>query len=198
MNNQEQQKGSETNPQARGLNDVPQEEQTRNVGDDEEAKSEHGEDVVSRAAMPSQWRAAQCVLTLKEQINAKAPNRSKLSDGVVGDQAHWLKGKASDHNPWVTEGSLGIVTAMDITNDPAGGCDANALAEAIRASRDARVKYIIWNRRIASSSSISGQPAWAWRPYTGANPHNKHVHISVLPEKSKYDSTVAWGIDVIA
>jgi hypothetical protein len=52
------------------------------------------------------------------------------------------------------------------------------------------VKYIIWNRRICNSKV---QP-WTWRPYTGTNPHNKHVHISVLPEKAKYDSRADWQL----
>ena len=88
--------------------------------------------------------------------------------------------------------TMGVVTALDITHDPAGGCDAGALAEAIRASRDPRVKYIIWNRQIASSSVVRGVPAWAWRPYLGRNPHSKHTHISVKPEKRRYDDTVDW------
>jgi hypothetical protein len=56
------------------------------------------------------------------------------------------------------------------------------------------VKYIIWNRRIASSSPINGAAAWDWRPYTGANPHDKHVHISVKPEKAAFDLTSTWAI----
>ena len=83
---------------------------------------------------------------------------------------------------------------MDITHDPQRNCDAGALAEAIRGSRDARVKYIIWNRRIANSSPMDGQPPWAWRPYGGSNPHNHHVHISVKSEKALYNSTAAWTI----
>ena len=87
-----------------------------------------------------------------------------------------------------------VVTAMDITHDPTHGCDAGVLAETIRSNRDQRVKYLIWNRRIASSLSIDGAPAWQWRPYNGTNPHNKHVHISVLPEPAVFDSTAAWTI----
>jgi hypothetical protein len=113
-------------------------------------------------------------------VNAKAPRRNKASDGTIGDRAHCQR--TSDHNPWVRDGSIGVVTAIDITNDPANGCDANTIAEAIRASRDRRVKYIIWNRRIANSSAIGNAAPWQWRPYRGTNPHTKHVHISVKPE----------------
>ena len=89
-----------------------------------------------------------------------------------------------------------MVTAMDITHDPGHGCNSETLAEAIRASKDARVKYIISNRKIANFAAVGGAAPWDWRPYTGANPHDKHVHISVRPQKTAYDSTVAWEIDL--
>jgi len=138
------------------------------------------------------WRVAESLRHLKRQVDAMAPHRSRASDGAIGDAAHATRN--SDHNPWVLDGTMGVVTAMDITNDPANGCDAKALAEAIRASRDARVKYIIWDRRIMSSGVVSGVPAWQWRPYSGRNPHNKHVHISVKPDKASYDSTANWRV----
>ncbi|HEX6903316.1 MAG TPA: DNA/RNA non-specific endonuclease [Thermoanaerobaculia bacterium] len=166
---------------------------TPNSGDDDYAEP----DAVK--VMPSveleavvAWRVAKSLLALRNQVNAKAPRRSKASDGTIGDAAHATRN--SDHNPWVRDGAMGVVTAMDITHDPANGCDAGALAEAIRASRDARVKYIIWNRRIASSSVIGGVAAWTWRPYTGSNPHSKHVHISVRPEKAAFDSEASWAV----
>jgi hypothetical protein len=79
---------------------------------------------------------------------------------------------------------------MDITNDPADGCDAQALVNALVTSRDPRIKYLIWNRRKVSSSV---QP-WVWRKYTGQNPHNKHCHVSVKSDKANYDSTADWHI----
>jgi len=144
------------------------------------------------------WRVAEALLTLRKQINAAAPNRSKLSDGTIGDANHLKKGfKNSDHNPHISEGpNKGVVTAMDITHHPAGGCDAGRLAESLVVNRDPRVKYIIWNRRIANSSPIGSAAAWAWRTYSGANPHNKHVHISVKPDKAQFDSTAAWSFSV--
>lgn len=182
-------------PQVHAANDIPREEQSHHPADDEEAKVEIGE-LPTRALGAPQWRVAQSLQVLKDQVDRLAPNRSKASDGSIGDAAH--ASRSSDHNPWVIDGNIGVVTARDITHDPNSGCDANAIAESIKASRDARVKYIIWNKRIASSSPIGGQPAWAWRPYNGANPHNKHIHISVLPEKSAYDSTAAWAVEVLA
>lgn len=135
---------------------------------------------------------AKALLTLRDQVNAKAPHRDKAWDGTIGDAAHATRN--SDHNPWIIDGRQGVVTAMDITNDPTNGCDANALAEAIRASKDERVKYIIWNRRIANASPIGSHAAWEWRNYTGPSPHDHHVHVSVGVNKAQYDSTVPWSI----
>lgn len=137
------------------------------------------------------WRLAESLQTLREQVNAAYPNRSKLSDGTIGDAAH--ASRASDHNPWVKDGGRGVVTALDITHDPANGLDIQALANAIVASKDERVKYIICNGRICSGTGQAHQ-AWTWRNYTGANKHTKHVHISVKSEKRFYDAATAWAL----
>ena len=107
--------------------------------------------------------AAQAIL---DQATALWPNRNRASDGTLGDQAH--AARASDHNP----GHNGLVHAADLTHDPAHGVDCNTLAEHIK--NDPRVKYVIWNRRIWNPS-ISR----TWRPYTGSNPHDHHMHVSV-------------------
>jgi hypothetical protein len=87
-----------------------------------------------------------------------------------------------------------VVAAMDITHDPDHGCDAGAIAASIHASRDSRVKYIIWNKKIANSSAIGTSAPWAWRTYTGSNPHTRHVHISVKASKPQYDSESSWSV----
>lgn len=137
------------------------------------------------------WRVAKCLEVLREQINKAAPGRSIASDGTIGDESH--QSRDSDHNAWVKDGSMGVVTAMDITHDPAHGVDAGKLAEALRVSGDPRIKYIISNRRIANPSISGG----AWRPYSGSNPHDKHFHISVQPSKAFYDSTAAWKLPTL-
>lgn len=137
------------------------------------------------------WRVAQSLLTLRDQVNAKWPNRKKDSDGTIAGDQHHQANPGSDHEPHVMDGKVGIVTALDITNDPATGPVSNDLAEILRLSKDPRIKYLISNRRICSSKI---QP-WVWRPYNGANPHDHHMHISVMPDKSLYDSTAAWAID---
>ena len=171
--------------------DPTQEDTAKNPGDDEEAEPGAQRSMDGFEA-PIQWRVAQSLETLRFQLNAMAPGRSKASDGGIGDTNH--QNRNSDHNPWVLDGSRGVVTARDFTHDPAGGCDCNILAEKIRAAQDSRVKYIIWNKRIASSLPKDGQPAWAWRPYSGKNGHTHHIHISVKPEKPSYDSTTPWSI----
>jgi lysozyme family protein len=138
------------------------------------------------------WRVAKTLETLRLQINALAPARNRDSDGGIGDAAH--ASTNSDHNPWVTDGGMGVVTARDFTHDPEGGCDGTVLAEALRAARDPRVKYIIWNRRICSSQPHDWQPAWAWRPYSGKNAHTHHVHLSVSSLKVHYDSEAPWQL----
>jgi hypothetical protein len=63
-------------------------------------------------------RIAKSLDVLRSQINKAHPNRSKVSDGWIGDTAH--AARASDHNP----NSGGVVTALDLTHDPAHGFDS--------------------------------------------------------------------------
>jgi hypothetical protein len=182
----------------RSLNDIPSDEKAREIpkgNDDVDLHTDPDmapEERDATEAPVTPWRVAKGLLALRAQVNARFPGRSKDSDGTIGDASHQTRD--SDHNPWVRDGTTGVVTAMDITHDPAHGCDSQVLAETIRTSRDARVKYIISNRRIASSEPTGGKAAWEWRPYTGANPHNKHVHISVKSDKGSYDSSATWAI----
>lgn len=113
------------------------------------------------------YTIAPAVSSLLGQATERWPNRSTASDGTIGDAAH--ASRASDHNP----DSRGIVHAGDLTNDPAHGCDNDRNAEAVK--DDARTKYVIWEGRIWNPS-ISR----SWRPYTGTNRHDHHMHVSVL------------------
>lgn len=186
---------SQDDPQSpvREPGDFPPDELTPNTIDDVYAESET-ELFAASNGCNVRWRVAKSLLTLRDEVNQAAPQRSKASDGTIGDAAHCQR--QSDHNPWVRDGSIGVVTAMDITHDPSHGCDANNIAESIRDNRDDRVKYIIWNQRIANSSPIGNNSAWAWRQYTGSNPHTKHIHISVKSDKPNYDSTVEWQVEL--
>lgn len=144
------------------------------------------------------WRLARSLDRLRTEINQLSPNRSKLSDGTIGDAAH--ASRTSDHNPWVKDGSMGIVTGMDLTHDPAHGIDSYSLAEQLRLSQDPRIKYIISNGRIANAKPVTkggkSYAAWAWSPYTGRNRHDHHVHISVQPQKALYDDQSPWLPDL--
>jgi hypothetical protein len=133
------------------------------------------------------WRLARSLEALRAEVNNRAPGRSKTMDGTVGDLAHQKRGKASDHNP----DAAGVVRAIDFTHDPGGGLDCNTLAaHLIRRAQagDARVKYLIWDGRIWNL--VKGG---AWRPYTGRNPHTKHLHLSVSQRPELYDLGTPWG-----
>lgn len=129
------------------------------------------------------WRVAYSLVTLINQVNALYPRRNKASDGTIGDASH--AAGQSDHNP----NPAGIVTAWDVTHDPANGPDVQKLFDALIASRDPRIKYLIFNRRIMVPTWSSG---WSWVPYTGDNPHTSHGHISVWGDKA--DQTSKWSI----
>lgn len=134
------------------------------------------------------WRLAHSLVVLRDEVNARWPQRSKVSDGTIGDQAHANTGSASDHNPWLND----TVRAFDITT---AGIDAPWLAEHFRkmgAAGDVRLLdhgYVIFDGRIASETG-----AWAWRSYTGSDPHTSHIHISVSRTPSAYDMPAQWGL----
>lgn len=132
------------------------------------------------------WRVARSLEVLLQEVNAKWPNRSKASDGSIGNAEH--SARESDHNP----DDDGVVCARDFTNDPEHGLVSRKLAEALIASRDARIKYIISNREICSGSA--GPSPWIWRKYTGANAHEHHMHISVKADAAHYDSIAPWNL----
>lgn len=128
---------------------------------------------------------------LLAEINSIAPGRSKTSDGWIGDQDH--QSRDSDHNPETIPGNPpDQVDARDFTHDPAHGADMAVISEKLRKSRDRRISYVIFNRRIFSSYAANGYPAWTWRPYSGDNPHDKHMHVSVVD--NPHDVTAPWGI----
>lgn len=122
--------------------------------------------------------ACQAVLT---QANELVPHRRTTSDGICASPKHTAVNPGSDHEPHIILNGKGYATAVDLSDDKAGGMDADAWAEHLRTTRDRRVKYVICNRRMFSSYPARGYPAWAWRPYTGTNPHETHTHLSILP-----------------
>ena len=134
------------------------------------------------------WRVAKALLKLRTQIDAQYPNRSKKADGAIGDAAH--ASRSSDHNPWIKDGGHGIVSAIDITHDLKSGLDTWSLGEHLRLKKDRRIKYVISNKRIFSSTTSP----WTWRRYTGSNPHSQHIHVSVKATKNHYDDDSEWNL----
>jgi peptidoglycan hydrolase-like protein with peptidoglycan-binding domain len=132
------------------------------------------------------WRLAKSLEQLRTQINQHWPHRSKKSDGSIGDSAH--SKTQSDHNT----NPKGVVTAIDITSDKANGPNLIKLIPLLL--KDKRTKYIIFNRKIYNPSIQNGKS----RPYTGANPHDKHMHISASSDPAMYDRTFPWAIDPIS
>ena len=129
------------------------------------------------------WKVAPSLARLLIQVDEEWPARH-AADGTLGNAAH--SNRISDHNPDL----LGIVRAGDVgevTED-----DAFALAEAVRLSRDVRVKYVIHERRMYSYYEKNGVPPFTWREYTGSNGHWSHVHFST---RDIYDNdTRPWSI----
>lgn len=144
------------------------------------------------------YRLALSLEKLRSQVNVMAPNRSKVSDGWIGDASHFATGSASDHNPWVKQGSMGIVTAIDITHDPRNGVDVLAIANAIVKSRDRRMKYMIYTGGAGGNPGIISATVspWAWRTRRNDD-HPHHLHVSVNSNAADYDSTSPWSIGSI-
>lgn len=133
----------------------------------------------------AKWRLARSLAVLRSQIDALSPNRSKISDGTIGDQAH--ASRHSDHNP-----VKGVVHALDITNDPSHGIDGWELAMALVRTRDKRLGYIISRGKIIAG--MAGPQAWLVRDYHGSNRHDHHTHISVRADSG--DDMTPWAFSL--
>jgi hypothetical protein len=113
---------------------------------------------------------------LREQFDDSFPDRDRTSDGWIADARHMQAG-TSDHIP---DAQTGIVYAIDVDRDVSGTTKpdlmpdiANQIRLYAKADKSKRIKYIIFNSKIASS-----RMGWRWRKYRGSNPHNHHCHIS--------------------
>lgn len=81
---------------------------------------------------------------------------------------------------------------MDIDKDLSPPFKIDPVVNALVASRDPRIKYLIWRGQILSSQTSP----WTWRKYTGANGHFEHLHISVSDDPKLYDDERTWSIGV--
>ena len=113
---------------------------------------------------------------LRDEVNALWPNRSRVSDGWIGDTSH--QARKSDHNP--DYGSGGVVRAIDITKS---GINVDLLLK--HTTNDSRVAYVIYNHRIYQHST-------GWKPYYGSNPHTQHVHVSIAHTRTAERDLKTW------
>lgn len=129
------------------------------------------------------WVLTKNLQALRTQFNEAFPNRSKTSDGTIGDQAH--ASGTSGHNPDITGQAeyrdydlKDEVRAIDIDkdlNDPDVTMEdvIQHLLKLARAGKLSVIRYMIYNKRIWSSSN-----GWAQQVYTGTNQHTEHAHFS--------------------
>ena len=124
---------------------------------------------------PVAKRATPAAIAVLRQATALAPKRSKVSDGLLPSKAHIKASPNSDHNTGL---------AVDLTHDPENGIDCAVIFEKLK--EDERVSYLIFQGKIWSKDKAkSGN-----RVYTGSNPHNKHLHISI--NANSFDDTSPW------
>ena len=124
--------------------------------------------------------ASPAAIAVLRQATALWPKRKKLSDGLLPSQAHLRMSPNSDHNTGL---------AVDLTNDPENGVDCAVIFEKLK--EDKRVKYLIFKGKIWSRDKAkSGN-----RPYTGSNPHNKHLHVSINPDMANDTSPWFWWMN---
>lgn len=132
------------------------------------------------------WYLNRALTNFRNAVNATFTNRDKTSDGTIGDAAH--AATTSDHNP----DPDGSVDAWDMDVDLRSDDDPAAiemLKRVFQAHESSR--YWIHNRVIASRST-----GWRREPYTGANPHDKHVHWNTREQFE--NSTDPWEVDFMA
>jgi hypothetical protein len=125
---------------------------------------------------PSVPRLARSLRRLGRTVDEAWPDRSRKSDGWVGDAAHTLR--VSDHNP----DHQGIVHAVDIT---ARGIRPWPVV--IAALLHPATNYVIFSGLIWSRSTAL-QPV----RYTGVDPHLTHLHVSIRHARSAEQSTAEW------
>jgi hypothetical protein len=133
-------------------------------------------------------RPAPACKAVLDQANSLWPHRSRASDGICASATHHKQNPTSDHEP----DAHGIAHAVDLTHDPANGCDNDAIVQFLIARKDPRVKYLIHAKTIWRSYKTNAKqpPAWEPQAYGGPNPHTHHLHISVWTEHE--NDTSSW------
>lgn len=148
------------------------------------------------------WILVPCLVRLRSDFNALAPNRDRSSDGSIGDAAH--QSSLSDHNPDET-GNVPIRDADKINEVHAIDVDVDLrlfgvsmedvvqfLLDRCRSGAEKRLRYIIFNRRIWSANK-----GWREQRYTGANPHDHHAHFSASYETKHENDASSWELETL-
>jgi hypothetical protein len=129
---------------------------------------------------PVAKKATPAAIAVLRQATALFPKRKKLSDGLLPSVAHQKQSPNSDHNTGL---------AVDLTHDPENGVDCAQIFEKLK--EDERVSYLIFNKKIWSRQYAKRGN----RPYTGSNPHIKHLHISINPDMANDTSPWFWWMN---
>jgi hypothetical protein len=149
--------------------------------------------LLTASGWPTNPRPARALLVLQGEANAHAPERNKKSDGMIGDARHQDEGSASDHNGWLKLDGIGIVRAIDLTNDPQ--LDLAAAFERARVAAHAgRLPQLTGGGYLILAGRITSPNFSGWRSYTGDDPHVSHGHVSLSRDPAGFDSTAAWGV----
>lgn len=123
---------------------------------------------------------APSLVQLRRELRREFPKRDTRTDGWLGDPAH--QARKSEHNP----DDKGMVHALDVDTEP-----GMTKAEKRRLLReligDPRVWYVIHEGVIWSRTH-----GWKARRYTGENPHNGHIHVSIRLTGTAEKDTKTW------
>lgn len=143
------------------------------------------------------WRVVKSIPVLTSQLRAACPRAVPpatplTSWGTIADDAH---SSSSSHYPHYISvlGSEAVVRAADYPHAPNLGMDGHTITQALVASRDRRIDYIIFDHRIVSGHPVDGVSAWEWRPYNGSDSHTEHFHVNIVADRIA-DSQEAWQI----
>lgn len=141
------------------------------------------------------WRVAGSLEVLNTQIRREYPRAippatDANSWGALADNEH---SSSSGHYPHFISGMgpTAVVVARDFPHAPALGLDGGAVTEALRLSRDTRLDYVIFNRRIFSGHQVGSVKPYVWRHYAEEDPHDTHFHVQVRGTASS-DSSAPW------
>ena len=124
---------------------------------------------------PVVGKATPAAIAVLRQATALFPKRKKLSDGLLPSPAHLRMSPNSDHNTGL---------AVDLTHDPDNGVDCEIIFEKLK--EDNRINYLIFQGKIWSRTRRKEGN----RKYSGSNPHNKHLHISI--DRAYGNDTSPW------